>query len=96
MNRLNRNKSALATQIGIMILALISFGVLYTALNQAASITENFQTTNFGSGVFNPADYLTFVEQLWYFFPIIAVLGCVFWLLNQAKRRANPAEMSYE
>ncbi len=93
---MNRRKSGLATQIGVLILALISFGVLYTALNQAIQTTETFTTTNFGSGVFNPIDYLTFVEQLWYIFPIIACVVSIFWLLNQAKRRANPPEISYE
>lgn len=93
---MNRAKSGLATQIGVLILALISFGILYAALNQAIQTTETFQTTNFGSGVFNPADYLTFVEQIWYYFPIIGMVVSIFWLLNQAKRRANPPEISYD
>jgi len=86
------SRQGIGTQIGIFILGLLAFGVLYAALNQGVSLMETFQTTNFGSGVFNPVDYLTFAEQAWIWFPLMVLFSAVFWLLRQAQRRSNPGE----
>lgn len=83
---------AIASQIAIMILALLAFGILYVALNEGISLEETFQTTNFGSGVFNPVSYLTWVEQMWIWLPLIVVIFVIYWLIRQAQRRSNPIE----
>lgn len=89
---MNRSNKAIASQIAIVVLALLAFGILYVALNEGVSIEESFQVANYGSGVFNPADYLTWAEQMWIWFPLIVFVFAVYWLVRQAQRRANPIE----
>jgi hypothetical protein len=85
------SNKGIATQIAVVIVALLCFGVLYVMLDKGVQIMTTFQQTNFGSGVFNPVDYLTFVESTWTFWPFFILLVAIFWLIEQSRRRSNPA-----
>lgn len=78
-------KKAIAYEIMMIFLTLGVFAILYIVFG---SVVQYIQQQNYPSGTFNPT-YLNFVNQYWYWLPLIALFACVVYGFMKAQKR-NP------